>query len=83
MELAGGAQSIVYVAHDDRLPRPGWLQRDFKSTETSLVISGKLMKLFQRQVRTGESLTLGSNTEDRRLESCNMYVVFVSCGFSY
>jgi hypothetical protein len=35
------------------------------------------MRLFERRVGSGESLTLGSNTEDRRLKSCNMYVVFV------
>jgi len=35
------------------------------------------MKLFERRVPGGESLTLGSNTEDRKLKSCNMYIVFV------
>jgi beta-galactosidase len=77
IEVASGEDGIVYVAHDDRLPRPPWLQRLFTPTETSLEVQGKAMKLFERHVRGGESLTLGSNTEDRRLKSCNMYVVFV------
>jgi beta-galactosidase len=77
IEMAPGEDSIVYVAHDDRLPRPAWLQRLFTPTDTSLAIAGKTMKLFERHVRGGESLTLGSNTEDRRLKSCNMYIVFV------
>jgi beta-galactosidase len=77
IEVAPGEDCVVYVAHDDRLPRPAWLQRLFTPTETSLAVAGKTMKLFERHVHGGESLTLGSNTEDRRLKSCNMYVVFV------
>jgi beta-galactosidase len=77
IEVGPGEDSIVYVAHDDRLPRPAWLQRLFTPTETSLAVAGKTMKVFERHVHGGESLTLGSNTEDRRLKSCNMYVVFV------
>ena len=77
IEMAPGEDSIVYVAHDDRLPRPAWLQQLFTPTENSLAIAGKTMKLFERHVHGGESLTLGSNTEDRRLKSCNMYIVFV------
>src|ERR1051326_8370762 len=77
IELAPGEDSVIYVAHDDRLPRPAWLQRLFTPTEISLAVDGKTMKLFERRVRSGESLTLGSNTEDRRLKSCNMYLVFV------
>ena len=30
-----------------------------------------------RRVRNGESLTLGSNTENVKLKQCNMYLVFV------
>ena len=74
------ADSIVYIAHDDRLPRPDWLQRQFKPSKLSLAIDGRSMKLFERSVRGGESLTLGSNAEDRSLKSCNMYIVFVKRG---
>jgi beta-galactosidase len=77
IEVAAGEDGVVYIAHDDRLPRPEWLQRLFRPTDASLEVQGKAMKLFERRVHSGESLTLGSNTEDRRLKSCNMYVVFV------
>jgi hypothetical protein len=53
------------------------LQQLITPTEASLAVEGKAMKLFERHVHGGESLTLGSNTEDRRLKSCNMYLVFV------
>jgi beta-galactosidase len=68
---------VVYVAHDVRLPVPDWLQQQFSATEMTVAINGQPMKIFERRVRSGESLTLGSNTENRQFKSCNMYVVFV------
>jgi beta-galactosidase len=78
MELETSVDGVVYVAHDGRLPSPEWLQRQFRPTELRLTINGQSMRVFQRRVRSGESLTLGSNTEDRRRKSSNMYVVFVN-----
>jgi beta-galactosidase len=76
IDLAVKNESIIYVAHDDRLPRPGWLQQ-FKALDAQLAINGRPMKLFERHLQPGENLTLGSNTDDRRFKSCNMYIVFV------
>ncbi len=78
MELAAGVDGVIYVAHDERLPHPDWLQRQFESTELHLTVNGQSMKVFEHRVRNGESLTLGSNNEDRRLKSSNMYVVFIN-----
>jgi beta-galactosidase len=77
MQISVEAGSIVYVAHDERLPQPDWLQRQFKPSALLLAVNGQPMKIFERRVHADESLTLGSNTEDRRLDSCNMYIVFV------
>jgi beta-galactosidase len=77
LDFSLNVNGVVYVAHDSRLPVPDWLQHQFNATEMSFLINGQPMKIFERHVRSGESLTLGSNTEDRRLKSCNMYVVFV------
>jgi hypothetical protein len=60
------------------LPRPDWLQRQFKPTELRLTINGQNMNVFERRVRSGESLTLGSNTEGPRRNPSNMYIVFVN-----
>ena len=78
MEFAVGVDGIIYVAHDNRLPRPEWLQRQFQPTSLQFDVNGKTMSVFERRVRGGESLTLGSNTTDHRLKSSNMYVVFIS-----
>ncbi|MGH7951634.1 MAG: sugar-binding domain-containing protein [Limisphaerales bacterium] len=77
MQLGVKADSIVYVAHDARLPNPDWLQRQFRPTTMSVTVRGNLMKIFERRVRADASLTLGSNTTDPQPEAGNMYVVFV------
>jgi beta-galactosidase len=77
MQIAVKPGTIVYVAHDVRLPAPEWLQRQFRPTQSSMTVNGQTMKLFSRRLQTEESLTLGSNADDPRFKSCNMYVVFV------
>ena len=57
--------------------RLGGRYSQFQPTEMRLTVNGQAMNVFERRVRNGESLTLGSNTEDRRLKSSNMYIVFV------
>src|SRR6185369_3177267 len=64
MEIAVKAGATVTVAHDERLPRPEWLNRLFKPTEFAVTIGGQPMKLFQHRSERDESLTLGPNTED-------------------
>jgi hypothetical protein len=71
------ADAMVYVAHDRRLPAPDWLRQQFAATEMTISVNGSEMKVYSRRARNGESLTLGSNTENPRLNSCNMYLVFV------
>ena len=78
MEIAVNAGTVVSVAHDNRLPRPGWLGAQFKPTGLVLTIGGKPMQVFRHVAVGEESLTLGANAESGGIEDCNMYVVFVS-----
>jgi beta-galactosidase len=74
MELAVSAGNTVWIAHDDRLPRPTWLSGQFQQVgTTTIAVDGKRMHLFVHQTAKAESLTLGSNGEN----DGNMYVVFV------
>src|SRR6185295_378768 len=72
MEIAVKAGAVVSVAHDDRLPRPEWLTRQFKPLETSVTVDGQAMKVFQHRADRDESLTLGANTEDTNAKTGNM-----------
>jgi beta-galactosidase len=78
MQIAVKGGSIIDVAHDDRVPVPEWLTRQFKRTEKSLNVGGQNMTFFQRRVVTDESLTLGSNTDDPMVKKATAYIVFVS-----
>ena len=78
MELTVKAGSVVSIAHDDRLPRPDWLTRQFKSSELSVAIEARPMSVFQRRATGDESLTLGANTEKSGVSECHMYIVFVN-----
>ncbi len=80
MELAVTGGTVVWIAHDNRLPRPAWLTKQFQPTDSTLTIAGQPMTLFQRNVTNAESLTLGANTENTSLTEGNLYLVFVSAG---
>ncbi|MGA2268164.1 MAG: sugar-binding domain-containing protein [Bryobacteraceae bacterium] len=82
MEITVNAGAVVSVAHDNRLPRPGWLTAQFKPTGLAIAIDGKPMQVFQHAAVREESLTLGANAESGGVQECNMYVVFVSVAAS-
>jgi beta-galactosidase len=77
MELAVKANTVVSVAHDNRVPRPEWLTRQFKPTGAVIEVKGKPMQVFQRRADRAESLTLGSNCPEGSKSVGNMYVVFI------
>jgi beta-galactosidase len=78
MEMAVAAGSVVFLAHDDRLPRPGWLVRQFQRTDLRVTVAGNAMSVFQHNAPAGTSLTLGANTDNDAPKSGQMYVVFVA-----
>jgi beta-galactosidase len=78
VELAVNGGSTVWIAHDDALPRPGWLTAGFKPAAATLTVLGRRMTLFRRDLPEGGSLTLGANCEDTRLSEGNLYLVFVN-----
>jgi beta-galactosidase len=79
IELAVAGNTTVWIAHDDRLPRPAWLTQQFRAGSDRIQILGQPMTLFRRDVPpAGESLTLGANTEDTSRREGNLYLVFVN-----
>jgi beta-galactosidase len=78
LQVAVNASTVVFVAHDDRLPRPLWLTSQFQPTGLSITVQGHPMQIFRHPATHRESLTLGSNADDTRLKTGNMYLVFVN-----
>lgn len=78
IELSVMGNTTVWIAHDNRLPRPAWLTKQFKPAGQSVTVLGQSMDLFRREIAAnGESLTLGANTENTSLREGNLYLVFV------
>jgi beta-galactosidase len=82
MEIAVPAGATVLIAHDDRLPRPDWLTRQFEATSSRLAVSEASLTLWRRRAAAAESLTLGANTDPAppAASAGRMYVVFVTKG---
>ncbi len=78
IQLVVQAGTDVYVAHDDGLATPGWLAKQFKATNSSLIVNGRTMKIFQHVSKDEGSITLGSNTEEANVKGANAYIVFVN-----
>ncbi|HEX4349356.1 MAG TPA: DUF4982 domain-containing protein, partial [Verrucomicrobiae bacterium] len=78
MQLAVKGGTLVEVAHDDRVPAPDWLTRQFQRTGKSLKVDGQPMTIFQHRAKSDESLTLGSNTDDPSVKKATAYIVFAS-----
>jgi len=68
--------TTLWVAHDDRLPRPSWLTSQFKQTQDSIMLKGKTLSLFRRKAALDETITFGSNVEDPAIKDALMYIIF-------
>ena len=78
MQLAVANHTVVWIAHDSRLPRPAWLTKQFAPVKQSITVAGRKLDLFRRITKENESLPLGANTEDTSLTEAAMYLVFVN-----
>jgi len=78
LQLSTAAACRITVAHDSRLPRPGWLSRLFTETGLTLELGGAPMTLDVRAVPAGQSLTLGSNDDSAANHEGRMYLVFAT-----
>lgn len=79
MNFTVSKESDVYIAHDDRLPRPDWLLEEFTDIGEKIVLDedGNEHSLFHKKVDADTTLTLGGNQEGTNISSSNMYTVFV------
>ncbi|WP_167759806.1 glycoside hydrolase family 2 protein [Massilia horti] len=75
--LTVGADSTVFVAHDNRVPPPAWLRHDFKPTTMQLTVRGQVMAVYARNAGIESVIRLGANAEDVTNKDANMYLVFV------
>ena len=83
MDFTVSEAGTLFIAHDDRLPLPAWMQgyEQFaaglvgqKKAQDALHLKDARLVLYGRKLERNESVTLGSNRETGP-EECRMYVV--------
>ncbi|MDG1468824.1 MAG: DUF4982 domain-containing protein [Glaciecola sp.] len=74
LQFVAGKDMIVWVGHDDTVPRPAFLA-DYKDTGDNFLLGKNTMSLFERRVKAGTSIIMAGNSEDDVPENARMYVV--------
>jgi mannan endo-1,4-beta-mannosidase len=68
---------ILYVAHDDRLSKPGWLTENFTKTDYSFSVPDSRLTLYYRYVSKDQIVELGANqVQGTETGSSTNYIVF-------
>lgn len=75
LQFIAGSDMDIYVGHDDRVPRPEFLVKDYKDTGDDINLGGVVMSLFKRTAKAGESIIMAGNTDGQAPKECRMYFV--------
>ncbi|GIZ09521.1 sugar-binding domain-containing protein [Flavobacterium sp. UMI-01] len=75
LQFVAGVDMEIYVGHDDRVPRPEFLKKEYVDTGDDIDLGGVKMSLFKRTAKAGESIIMAGNTEGDAPKDCRMYVV--------
>ena len=76
ISIAVKPDSIVYIAHDSRIPCPAWIVEKFTPSKMRINLPGATLSVYEHRTHANETLTLSSNSENFNGE-CQMYLVFV------
>ncbi|WP_194766564.1 glycoside hydrolase family 2 protein [Tamlana sp. I1] len=77
LQFIAGKKMHIYVLHDDTVPRPEFLLRDYKDTGDNVNVVGASMSVFHRVAEEGESIIMAGNSDGDAPENCRMYTVMV------
>ncbi|AUS06315.1 glycoside hydrolase family 2 protein [Pseudotamlana carrageenivorans] len=77
LQFIAGKKMHIYVLHDDTVPRPEFLLRDYEDTGDNVNVVGASMSVFHRVAEEGESIIMAGNSNGDAPENCRMYTVMV------
>ncbi|CDF79918.1 beta-galactosidase (GH2) [Formosa agariphila KMM 3901] len=77
LQFIAGKKMHIYVLHDDTVPRPEFLLRDYEDTGDNVNVVGASMSVFHRVAEEGESIIMAGNSDGDAPENCRMYTVMV------
>lgn len=75
LQFIAGVDMMIYIGHDDRVPRPEFLLENFKDTGDNFKLGDVTMSLFERDASAGESIIMAGNSDGDTPEDARMYVV--------
>jgi beta-galactosidase len=55
----------IFVAHDPKVPVPGWL-KEYKKTKDRLKVNGRALVLYTIRIKEGEGLCITGNADQRK-----------------
>ena len=77
----------VYVAHNERVPDPGWLKKEYEKVDGAKYDIGKgryIFQLYRKAVKAGDEVTIGGAVDDKSqapkgnlYKNYLMYMVYV------
>ena len=74
LQFIAGKDMIVWVGHDDTVPRPQFLN-DYKDTGDDIKLGKNILSLFERRVSAGTGIIMAGNSDDDVPQDAKMYVV--------
>lgn len=74
LQFIAGKNMIIWVGHDDSVPRPQFLQ-DYQDTGDNIKLGENIMSIFERRVKAGTSIIMAGNSDDEVPQNAKMYVV--------
>ncbi len=78
LQFESKQNATLYILHDTRLPKESWLEAGFERTGKQYAIGQHHWDVYQRKVSKGESVLIGSNTEDSGPKRWMMVLISVA-----
>ena len=75
LQFVAGTNMVIYVGHDDRVPRPEFLLSDYEDTGDDMKLGDAMLSIFKRQAKKGQSIIMAGNSDGDIPGKCKMYVV--------
>ncbi|GAA4957893.1 glycoside hydrolase family 2 protein [Algibacter aquimarinus] len=75
LQFIAGVKMHIYVLHDDTVPRPEFLLKDYKDNGDNVKVGDVVMSVFHRVAEEGESIIMAGNSDGDAPKNCRMYTV--------
>ncbi len=75
LQFVAGIDMHIYVLHDDTVPVPAFLLKDYKDNGDNINVGKVTMSIFHRIAKAGESIIMAGNSDGDAPKDCRMYTV--------